>query len=248
MIDLTLLTREAKIDWYTGMTVVHAFERDRAYRKLLDHILSDGFDTEQPLSERKLADSFQLGRTPIREALKRLTSEGLLEVRPARGTYVKQLTRQDVDEMYEARMGIEGTAAFLAAQRGPTAAFDGFCKKFEQMIDDPTRFDLADIHQTGQEFHVEIFRAARNGCLMEIYEPLRIRNHVALGLPRIYDHDWVCESTNEHLDILAAIVAQDPEKARKLVCDHLEKGRAVRSRIFDALSTKPPSVASGGRA
>lgn len=228
------------------MTVVHAFERDRAYRKLLDHILSDSFETDQPLSERKLADTFELGRTPIREALKRLTSEGLLEVRPARGTYVRQLSRQDVDEMYEARMGIEGTAAYLAAERGPTPAFENFRRRFERMIDTPNAFDLAEIHQSGQDFHVEIFRAARNTCLIDIYEPLRIRNHVALGMPRIHDPDWVYKSTSEHLAILVAIEEGDGEKARQLICDHLGKGRDVRARIFDSLGkSKPASPAVG---
>ena len=67
------------------MSDTSVLERDRAYMLLLDLILSGELATEQALSERKLADNLQMGRTPVREAIRRMTREGLIEVRPARG-------------------------------------------------------------------------------------------------------------------------------------------------------------------
>lgn len=70
---------------------------------------------------------------------------------------------------------------------------------------------------------------------MDIYKPLRLKHSFALRLPRLYDHAWVIKSVQEHLDILLAIEARAPVKARALVCDHLVRGLEVRSRIFDEL-------------
>ncbi len=78
-------------------------------------------------------------------------------------------------------------------------------------------------------------RSYRNRYLLEIYEPMRLRHSVTLGLPRHYDHGWVLESVREHLGILDAIVSGDPAVARQLFCDHLVIGLEVRSRIFETL-------------
>jgi len=162
-------------------------------------------------------------------------------VHPARGTYIRQPTMDEVEEIYEARMGIEGMAAFLAAKHGPTGEFTRFHRLFERMIDRPDAFDPSESHKAGQAFHVEIFRAARNQILLEIYEPLRLRHQVALGLPRLYDHDRVHQSVTEHLAILDAIKRRASAEAQQLICDHLAKGLAVRSRIFESFATRRQS-------
>ncbi len=205
-------------------------------------ILGNGLDADEPLSERRLADHLQMGRTPVREALRRLTREGLVEVRPARGTYVRKLTRREVEEIYEARIGIESIAAYLAAKRGPTKAFRKFRQKFEDMIEGPANFGLRETHALGQAFHIEIFKAAKNRPLLEIYEPLRLRHQVALRLPRLYDHDWVLQSVQEHLGILEKIEDGDADGARQLICEHLVKGLDVRMKIFENfnVATLPP--------
>ena len=86
--------------------MVYQFERDRAYKLLLDLILGGKIDTDTPLSERKLAEALDMGRTPIREAVRALVHEGLLETRPARGTFVRLLTMDDVREIYEVKLAL----------------------------------------------------------------------------------------------------------------------------------------------
>ena len=182
--------------WYTGMSVEFQLERDRAYRLLLDLILGAKIDANTPLSERKLADSLQIGRTPIREAIRDLVRDGVLEARPARGTFVRELSLEDVKEIYEVRYALEGMAAFLAAERGPTAALEAYGPKFREMAADLEKFDPAEEYALGAEFHLEVFRSARNGNLLQLYEPLRIRFGVALGLPQHYDHERVRHSVS----------------------------------------------------
>src|SRR5262245_30234220 len=110
----------------------YQFERDRAYRELLDLIMGGGVDVAEPLSERKLAEALEIGRTPMREAMRDLARDGILEVRPARGTYVRSLSAEDVREIYEVRQGLEGLAASLAAQKGPSAALSAYGPLFRR--------------------------------------------------------------------------------------------------------------------
>lgn len=228
--------------WYTGMSENHTFERDRAYHRLLELVMAGELDPEQPLSERKLAQLLAVGRTPVREAIKRMTGEGLVEVRPARGTYIRQITRADVLEIYEVRYGVEGIGAYLAAERGPTDEFSHYRQTFLDMIERPDAFGLAEIHRFGQDFHVEVIRAARNQYLLELYKPMRLRHQVAFGLPRMYDHQSVHASVHEHLEILDAVEKREPARARQLICDHLATGLAVRSRIIEQFECKSNSA------
>jgi DNA-binding GntR family transcriptional regulator len=295
----------ANVIWYTGMSENYTFERDRAYQRLLELVMAGALSPEQPLSERKLAQSLAVGRTPVREAIKRMTGEGLVEVRPARGTYIRQITRADVLEIYEVRYGVEGIAAYLAAERGvgrtpvreaikrmtgeglvevrpargtyirqisradvleiyevrfgvdgiaaylaaergPTDEFAHYRQTFLDMIKRPNAFGLAEIHRIGQDFHVEVFRAARNQYLLELYKPMRLRHQVAFGLPRMYDHQSVHASVHEHLEILDAVEKREPARARQSICDHLATGLAVRSRIIEQFEYKSNSARAAG--
>ncbi len=222
------------------MAEVLQLERDRAYGGLLGLIMSGGIDPATPLSERKLAESMDIGRTPVREALRDLARDGVLEVRPARGTYVRRLSTDDVREMYEVRHGLEGLAALLAAERGPTPGLSAYGPIFRDMIAQPDNHVPEETYETGARFHTEIFRAAGNRQLLNIYEPLRLRFRLALGLPRFFDHERVRESVKEHLAILDAIEGRDGVMAQKVLCEHLSKGSEVRARIFTDLAASSP--------
>lgn len=224
------------------MAVALQLERDRAYRGLLDLILGGGVGLDTPLSERKLAESLEIGRTPVREALRDLARDGIIEVRPARGTFVRPLSIEDVQEIYEVRYSLEGMAALLAVERGPTPELKAYGPKFRDMIDNPRAHDPAETYEMGAEFHLEVFRSARNRQLLKIYEPLRLRFRVAFGLPRYYDHDRIYESVSEHLAILEAIESGDGQAAQRLIRDHLSKGLETRTRIFNNLAEYTPNA------
>jgi len=224
------------------------FERERAYRGLVDLIMGGGVDATEPLSERKLAKSLEVGRTPMREAMRDLARDGVLDIVPARGTYVHRLSAEDVREIYEARHGIEGLAASLAAQRGATPELRAFGPVFRHTMEHPDDHDPVETYETGARFHLEIFRAARNNQLLDLYRPLRLRFRLALALPRYYDHARVYEAVPEHLAILEAIERGDSPAAERLMREHLSKGAEARSRIFAQLakSDRLPIVLNQG--
>ena len=93
--------------WYAiVMLKAQSLEKEKAYSRLLDLILSGQISDNVPLAERRLAERLGIGRTPVREAIKDLVREGVLEAHPTRGTFVRQLSLRDVQEIYQLRFRI----------------------------------------------------------------------------------------------------------------------------------------------
>lgn len=216
-------------------------EKEKAYTRLLDNILRGEISANSQLSERGLSDHLGLGRTPVREAIKELVREGVLESHPTRGTFLPQLSLTDIQEIYQVRYAIEGLAAFLAAERGPSEALKGYKAAFEKVLNNPNFSDASAVYDEGAEFHIEMFKTAGNANLLKIYEPIRLRFRIALGMPRHHDPVRVFESVREHLQILEAIVNSEGELAQKLICEHLHKGLQVRTRLFQATTGYTPN-------
>lgn len=226
------------------MAVTYQLERHRAYRLILDQILGGEINVSASFSERRLSEKLDMGRTPIREALRDLARDGILEVRPAKGTYVRPLYLEDVREIYEIRKALEGLASSIAAERGASPALRAFGPRFRDMIDNPEAYAPVEIDEIGADFHLEVFRCAQNRNLLEIYEPIRIRFKLALRVPRFADHARVHESVPEHLDILDAIERQDSAAARRLIGTHLDNGVKARLKILDGLRDSRPDKES----
>jgi DNA-binding GntR family transcriptional regulator len=209
---------------------------DRAYRLVLDMILSGEIPPDAPLSERKRAERLDMGRTPVREALRALARDGVVEARLARGTFVRQLSLESLREVYQVRQALEGAAAGLAARHGPTRELSAFGPWFREMAANEKVYKGTEIDDAGAEFHLEIFRAARNDMLFQVFEPLRLRFQLAFGLPRHHDLAGMRESLADHLRVLEAIEGRDEALARQLMCEHLERGLEVRTRIFEQMA------------
>ncbi|MPZ45292.1 MAG: FCD domain-containing protein [Betaproteobacteria bacterium] len=209
---------------------------------MLDLIVSGAFDRHSPLSERGLADSLGLSRTPVREALRELARDGLLEAVPARGTFVRVLMIDDLRELYEVRYGLEGVGATLAASYGPSEDLLAYAPVLRRLLE--TDADPAEAYDVGARFHLDVMACARNRLLLDIYEPMRLRAQLALGLPRTYDHARVRESVSEHLAILDAVEARDGERAQSLIVEHLARGLDARLKIFSRFKA---GAAAGGK-
>jgi DNA-binding GntR family transcriptional regulator len=214
------------------MNKKRALASDEAYKKLLDLIVSDELSPDQSLSERGLSDTLGIGRMPVREAIRKLVHDGALEVLPARGTFVRSINLEQLHELYEVRQSIEGLAVFLAAQRGPTDELTEYGQKFLAAKKSKAPVDYSKIYGEGVDFHLEVFRAARNQILSDIYHPIRMRFRVAFGLAQHYDHEWVIESIDQHLAILRAIELGDGLSAQRLMRDHLARGYESKIKIL----------------
>src|SRR3954469_21997036 len=95
-------------------------------------VLSGNFPPGAPLSEVFLAQEFEVSRTPIREALKQLQHEGLVEIRPKVGTFVREPTRREIIELFQLKESLEGLAASLLARRGEVQELSILRRNLEQ--------------------------------------------------------------------------------------------------------------------
>ena len=203
-------------------------ESDTAYTRVRALILSRELPAGTSVSERGLSETLGLGRTPVREAIKTLAQEGLLEVIPARGTFVRQLTVEDLREIHEVRLGLEGIAAVLAAQHGASEDLRQCAQQLREMAQQ-TGLDVVATQKVGWRFHEAMFLTTGNQRLLSLYLNLRAQSGLALQQLDHYDAGRLRLAINEHLEIYAAIEARDAVRAQRAVWDHLS--HALQGRL-----------------
>lgn len=208
-----------------------AFERDRAYHRIVSLIFEGALAAGAPLSERKLSEQLGIGRMPVREALHQLEQEGVVEVKPARGTFVRRVSADDLAEVYRVREVLECLAAELAASRGSTPALRDCGARMRTMAKDPTAFTAVEIDDAGTEFHELLMVATANTALIETVRLLRLRFRLAFHLPRYFSHDAVHATLPDHIAICDAVEAQAPRTAKKLMRAHLRRGLEMRLKF-----------------
>ncbi len=192
--------------------------REAAYGHLRDSILQGALLPGTRISEPSLAEQLGISRTPVREALQRLSQEGLVELTPARGARVRVLSADQVREVYEVRAMLEGEAARLAAQK----ASDGEVLALAQKLQSLEQLPAAAFGQQMQldfDFHSGLVQAAHNQTLARIYSELRS----SLALVRAYQQTLSQhpQTRREHQQILQALQEHNPEKAALAAKTHV---------------------------
>jgi DNA-binding GntR family transcriptional regulator len=188
---------------------------DRAYVELRDQIVTLALPPGAPINEERLGRELQLGRTPLREAIKRLALENLISVYPRRGTFVTEINITDLADISDVRVQLEGHAAYRAAQR-LTAEQREELDSILARVSTPS----GALMELDAEVHRFIYRCAGNEYLRETLEryfnlSLRIWYLVLGRLPHLF------ERVLEHRDLLLAIRAGDAEGARGIAADHV---------------------------
>jgi len=233
---------------------------ESAYSAIRNLIVSGEIRAGEALSERALSERFGISRTPVREAIRALANDGLLEIVPMRGTFVRQLSVRDLSEIHEVRLALEGMAAWLAAQKGVTPALEEVAVRLRALDaqgDDGIELDVDITQRVGWQFHEAMFAAADNVRLTETYHALRTQNGLALQRIPHYDAERTRTAVREHLAIFDAIAAGRPEEAQRHVWDHLTHAMQARlqalvppaapSAVPAALSAVTPTAAPAGK-
>jgi DNA-binding GntR family transcriptional regulator len=225
------------------MNQIQTRDPDEPYERLHALIVDGSLRPGEALSERSLAERLQVGRTPIREAVKRLARDGLLDIVPMRGTFVREMTVSDLREIHEMRIALEGMAAFLAARHGSCASLDDVAARLRALADQIVAgetLDVDDAQSIGWMFHDAMFECADNQRLRQTYQNLRAQSGLALRRVERYSAERTREAVFEHLDICAAIQSGDGEKARSLVYAHLERAMRIRLTFLAHPGEKRP--------
>ena len=201
---------------------------DRAYRAIRTRIMSGGLQGGVRLSESQLADTLGVSRTPVREALSRLHSEGLVSFERYRGARVAPLTDDDLREVYELRLLLEGMAAARAAEK----IDDNVLQALQQNITDTEVLiqswgdeSVADFVDLNREFHGLIVGAAEGKRLKAIVTPL-IDMPTHGRLADVRDPSFIEDALTHHSQIVLALRAGDPEWAKLQMQVHLARARS----------------------
>jgi DNA-binding GntR family transcriptional regulator len=176
----------------------------------------------QQLYETELSEALGVSRTPLREALKQLSSEGLVELRLNRGAIVTPLRRDELTELFEAMSGIERCAAELAATRMEKRDVDRLQALQERIEWHHDRGELRDYFEVNQQIHSAIVGFARNGVLKATHDILLPRAERARFFALSVRGRWD-ESVREHRDILAALRDGDADRAGRLLGHHVRR-------------------------
>jgi DNA-binding GntR family transcriptional regulator len=188
---------------------------DRAYVELRDLIITLALAPGAPINEELLGRELQLGRTPLREAIKRLALENLISVYPRRGTFVTEINITDLAHISDVRVQLEGHAAYRAAQMLTPAERE----ELDRLLERVSRPD-GDLMSLDAEVHRFIYRCAANPYLRDTLErylnlSLRIWYMVLARLPHLF------ERVLEHRDLLQAIREGQAERAREIAAVHV---------------------------
>jgi DNA-binding GntR family transcriptional regulator len=206
---------------------------DKAYRAIRDQLIMLEIEPGEPIDDDLLAKSLGMGRTPVREALKRLESDRLVVSYSRRGTFATGMDIADLAHVSEIRVQLEPLAARRAAERAPRATRT-------ELDDLAARVEAIDIARTGHTelmrwdltVHRAIYRAANNPHLEDVlirYDNLATRIH-CMFIDRLTSMDM--HVVAEHVALLRAIAAGEADRADELAREHvLGFERAIRAVI-----------------
>jgi DNA-binding GntR family transcriptional regulator len=201
---------------------------------LRDYIVEGRIPDGARVPERELCERFGISRTPLREALKVLASEGLIELLPNRGARVRIFSAADRRELFDVMGGLEGLAGRLACERATDAEIEEIERIHTEMYGHYLRRDLPAYFRCNQAIHRAIVAAARNAVLSETYETFatrakRIRYVANLGERRIR---W-SEAVREHEEILDALQRRAGAELSDILFRHLRNTQAATEPAED---------------
>ena len=191
------------------------------------------------LNERELSEVLQVSRTPLREAIKMLAAEGLVELLPNRGAIAVELSETDVLNTFEVMAGLEAQSGELAAQRITDAEVIEIKAMHFEMLAAYTRRDLPAYYRLNSAIHSAINAAAKNPVLAATYRQLNARLQ-ALRFRSNQDEEKWAAAVAEHARMIDALDARDAAAMRAVLLEHLNnKLEVVLAQLRSASSAVP---------
>ncbi len=209
------MPREIELNFHNDVSL-----RNKVFKYIKNQLINGHYKPGESLVESKLAEELGVSRTPIREAIRLLEVEGLVEITPNKGAVVLGISAKDVEDIYAIRCLVEGLAARMAAER--MSAID---KKELQKIMDLMDFysqkgDIDELADLDNRFHQIIYEASGSRILNLMLGNLHLYAQMAriesLKVPNRVEHTLA-----EHHAILDAFLEKDPDKAEEALTNHV---------------------------
>ncbi len=194
------------------------------FEKIREDILNDQYNHGEKIVEAKLAEELGVSRTPVREALKQLELDGLVENIPNRGVIVKGISQQDIYDIFTIRMAIEGIAAQWAVERMDDEEMGQLKEVFELMEFYTFKGDVTKIFELNTKFHEIIYMATKSRYLEHVLRDFQLfikstRNKSLKSEGRMET------ALEEHKNILEAFINKDAATAVEMLTKHITNSR-----------------------
>jgi len=207
-------------------TALYQEVAERLRQRIFAHELTPG----AWIDEQKLAAHYGISRTPLREALKVLAAEGLVELKPRRGCYVTEISRQDLADIFPLVALLEARSAREAVRRAQPADI-GAMQAIHERLEAAFRSGRIDVFfEANQEFHRKVQELSGNRWLTSVIQDLR----KVLKMSRLHSlslEGRLQQSLDEHRAIMAAFAAGHAEEAERLTHDHLLSAHDALARM-----------------
>ncbi len=212
--------------------------RDVVFVRLRRQILKGELKPGERLMEISLANRLGVSRTPIREAIRKLEHEGLVEMLPRRGAHVAGITRQELRDVLEVRKTLEVLAIRKASEcmtEEDFVALKKAEKAFRQLVASPDA-DLTGLGEADEHFHDIIYQCTGNRRLIQILGNLREQMY-RFRVEYLKDKDIRHSLVLEHDALVAALMARDREEAVRLIKLHIDNQYQTIIHALDLLET-----------
>ncbi len=197
---------------------------ERIYNALIVELVSGHLTRGEKLQEREIADFFQVSRTPLREAIRKLEHDGFLTNVPYRGVFVRNYTKGEIETLFELRSELEAMAARLASERASNEDIDKLKKMIARSKKIHSSRSKDETIRSTVELHMLIAEMSGNPWLYKIIKQIQIHcsllRHQAHHDPKRSE-----EFFKEHQILVKAIEARDAKKAEQIMRQHVDSAQ-----------------------
>lgn len=202
-----------------------------AYEFILEKIITVELEPGSVIEERKLMKEFDFGRTPVREALKRLQVEKFITVSPRRGMFVAPITYTDINRIYEVRVELEAFGIRLSAER----ITDQQITEIEEHLDlykDTSNYSIQEQISIDRNFHFLTYEATHNSLLItDLKHYYNMSQRIWFYGYESIDPSWI--GLDDHIGIVNALKQKDPDEADKRIRYHIKNFQNhIRDYLF----------------
>ena len=202
------------------------------FQKLRSLLVEGIIHPGSKLNERELAEQLHVSRTPIREAIRRLAADGLVELITNRGAIAVQLTRDDIIHTFDVIANLEGYSGELAAQNMSAQALTELEALQYEMLASYARRDLSSYYRLNLKIHQAIHQAASNPVLSQLFAKVNARIEALRFRSNQDGVNWE-KAVGEHQEMLEALKARDSARMRKVMMQHVRNKRDVVIQQLD---------------
>jgi DNA-binding GntR family transcriptional regulator len=178
------------------------------------------------LNEIELCNTMGVSRTPLREAIRSLATEGLIELQPNRGAIVSIVSQEDVTEILPIMASLEGLGGRLAAVHMDQSRIAQVRQIHNQMISHYKNNEVAEYFETNRLIHELITEGSGNQTLVDTINSLSAKVRRARFTAQMTKESWA-KAVSEHEEMIAALEAQDPDRLEAILVQHIETKRAT---------------------